>query len=488
MDEHEPTLPPLPNADSSNARPLRPSLLTRKRTYDQSLYDGEPLTATSSDPALFSGDEQDTIGVEDYANKRKKKMYTGSSRSHQLKAGKEDRRKEFKRNYDSGIFMGSDSEPPSSDSITSLEEELIRDQAGALRPKNEDPLFKLGQHLNEDEASTPLAKSRVQQDVGDLDATPRTSLVTTKCEEARLPVTFPAEFDQRRAILQIIQKCLDSGLETVDLSGLSLSDLPPEVAELSCLTKQANFVTGMLENGTSLETHLRLFLGNNFLRRLPLPVLDLTNLRELSLRRNKLTKLPAGIRSLVNLEKLNVSANKLTYLPFEVIDLIAHHRLRELTTEPNLWDTPPHLKSGNEYTTSLQPLNILLRSHMSIHRRLCPVFEAVEAPIAITSPRVASLTEMSLRQLVRARPLEELGQYMPSGTPEIVFDALHVLDEVLQEGGRCCNSCQRAIVLPGREWTEWWIASSSYVPIKRILCSSHCTGTATQWCDKHARP
>ncbi|RMZ82075.1 hypothetical protein DV737_g2225, partial [Chaetothyriales sp. CBS 132003] len=138
MDGSEPVLPSYPEVGSEASRPPRLSLLTRKRTYDASVYEGENSTATSSDPALFSGDEHESVGAEDYTGKHKKKMYTGSWWSHQVKAGKEDRKKEFKRNYDSGIFMGSDSEPPSSDSFTSLDEELVRDQARADRRRDND--------------------------------------------------------------------------------------------------------------------------------------------------------------------------------------------------------------------------------------------------------------------------------------------------------------------------------------------------------------
>ncbi|RMD42755.1 hypothetical protein DV735_g2349, partial [Chaetothyriales sp. CBS 134920] len=361
--------------DSEAPRPPRPSLFARKRTYDASVYEGENSTATSSDPALFSGDEQDSVGAEDYAGKRKKKMYAGSWWSHQIKAGKEDRKKEFKRNFDSGIFMGSDSEPPSSDSFTSLDDELVRDQARADPiPARGQSLTRVAAFLEAPDYATPLARRTGQEAEADLDTTPRKRVIIRRNEDHIDQADIsPNQSTQLHEALRIIHQCLEDGQENVDLSGCALSELPSQIGELAHLTKQTNLVMGMLESGASLETHLRLFLGNNFLRQLPLSLLSLTNLRELSLRRNKLTSLPAGIRDLVNLEKLNVSGNKLSHLPFEVINLVAHHRLREVTTEPNLWETTNEdqvdhgryrvhqlrlePRQGNSYETMLSAFN-----------------------------------------------------------------------------------------------------------------------------------
>lgn len=176
-------LPLLARATSNNAVDLPSySSLCRKRT--RSDYDDEP--ATSSDPALFSGDEQ-APDAENYASKRKKKMYRGSWWNHGEKAGKAERKREFRRNYDSGIFMGSEGSDaiPSSDSFGSMEEELVEDQ----RRKEE----------NSSVAGKALAAP----------------IVKPGAEFARKPVLEQPELSQARAI---IQRCLDRGQEDVDLS------------------------------------------------------------------------------------------------------------------------------------------------------------------------------------------------------------------------------------------------------------------------------
>lgn len=187
MDEVD--LPPLSQSTRKAVRtPPRPSLLTRKRT--RSDYDDEP--ATSSDPALFSSDEQ-APGAENYvAGKRKKRTYRGSwwDRQPDKDAKKQNQRKGgFKRNFDSGIFMGSESEEPlSSDSFT-MEDELLRDQQRNKKGRQA-------------QVSNPWPPE-------DSERTPRAKMTL------KTVVHMPKEHEQ---VCTIVRECLDRGEENVDLS------------------------------------------------------------------------------------------------------------------------------------------------------------------------------------------------------------------------------------------------------------------------------
>ena len=112
MDEME--LPPPP----AGQMPRDPSLppLTRKRS--RLAY--EP--ATSSDPALFSSDEA-APSAEHYSAKRTKDKWRGTWWGDRLKGESARKKRQFKRNYDSGIFMGSEG------TDSSLDDELLRDQS-----------------------------------------------------------------------------------------------------------------------------------------------------------------------------------------------------------------------------------------------------------------------------------------------------------------------------------------------------------------------
>lgn len=184
-------LPPLSQSAITAAQtPPRPfPLLTRKRTHAD--YEDDP--GTSSDPALFSSDEQ-APGAENYvAGRRKKRTYKGSWWDrHPLKEGvrRTSRKREFTRNFDSGIFMGSEGseEQLSSDSFA-MEEELLRDQ-----------------QVDRGTDRRPQSFRRWSSQIGN--DTPRAKLVT------KLAVVVPKEHEE---VCAIVRACLDKGKEDVDL-------------------------------------------------------------------------------------------------------------------------------------------------------------------------------------------------------------------------------------------------------------------------------
>jgi hypothetical protein len=188
----EPELPSLPQPARADPRPQRPSsfLLIRKRT--RSDYDDEP--ATSSDPATFSSDET-APGAENYASgKRKKHSFKGSwwDRHPAAQGTRTSQRKkrDFQRNFDSGIFMGSESEDPlSSDSFT-MEDEFLKDQQSST-DKNQD------------------ARPSKIWSAESLDTTPR-------AKPGRRNVSPMSK--EHQGVCDVVRKCLELGKEDVDLS------------------------------------------------------------------------------------------------------------------------------------------------------------------------------------------------------------------------------------------------------------------------------
>ncbi|KAJ9609115.1 hypothetical protein H2200_006886 [Cladophialophora chaetospira] len=454
----EPELPPLSQSDpaSFQARPRPSFLLTRKRTLSD--YGNEP--ATSSDPATFSSDET-APGAENYATgKRKKHTYRGSWWDrHPAKNGtrtSQRKKREFKRNFDSGIFMGSESEEPLSSDSFNMEEDFLRDQDNEIEQTRPSKLWSSDR----------------------LDTTPR----------AKLPLRAVDQLPRKHeAVCQIIKQCLELGKEDVDLSAMSLSSLPTEVTTLNTLSKQDEIVPGMLHIGTDLEPRLRIFLANNLFTKVPNPVLGLRNLRFLSLRNNNLHSIPPGIRDLVNLESLNVAGNQLTELPFEILHLVSNCRLQELIIQPNPWRQLPRLPMERiRPDTILRMQNGSLRlwqaPGMSGHATKCP-----RRPLQASS--LPSLTELVLRQLskIDTRGETDFCDYMPSGSPQTVLDHLEFVRE---HPNRQCSSCMRVLVLAAKEEIEWWYISSigrtdgttaqsvpdslAAVPFRRMLCSPVC--------------
>ncbi|KAL2426126.1 hypothetical protein ABEF95_011327 [Exophiala dermatitidis] len=516
MDDHDPDhelgtnldldlLPPVPlSARKAAAQtPPRPSfLLARKRTHaDYYDEDHQSLTvATSSDPAFFSSDEQ-APGAENYvvaaADKRKKRTYKGAwwdrsrTANENQKGTATKKPREFRRNYDSGIFMGSEGsttgeEPLSSDSF-SLEEELMRQQEqqqqqnGGKGKRN--TRFQRTPFLGR--SGTGIGDQSVDAtSAGYLPLSVFQSTSTPSRPKAKLPPSTAALVPkEHEAVCAIIRDCLDKGKEDVYLSGMSLSSLPAEITTLQTLSKQDEIVPGMLDTGTNLEPHLRLYLANNLLTELPLPIFELRNLRVLSLRQNNLTRIPASIRELVNLESLNVAGNNLTELPFEIVELIRFGKLRELMTEPNPWPQfKPDLfveQQQQQQEQQRRPLYafsvpgragtryLFYRWPGSQQRLAQESFDGensrgssfdIHLKQQVTQHQhnnVPSLTETVLRHLAKIDPQRKMdfasllpSDYTPAGV-------LRDLENFARRPGQQCTTCGRPIVLPGKEWVEW---------------------------------
>lgn len=165
-------LPPLPDARYA----LLP--LSRKRTHSE--YE----INTSSDPALFSSDDHQDESADHYSSKRQKEQWKGTWWGDRLRSTSARRTRSFKRNYDSGIFMGSDQ------TDTSLEDEFLADQ-------------KASQESDSLRASSPVSESYLPSMIKKLAVLPaQTRLVPTRHYQA----------------VSKIQQCLEAGSENVDLS------------------------------------------------------------------------------------------------------------------------------------------------------------------------------------------------------------------------------------------------------------------------------
>lgn len=167
--EDEPDLPRLARISETDTLPANP---TRKRVRHGS------FAALSSDPAIFSSD--DDPSADNYSRQRNKKKFRGpwyrqvlaseTNSPHELDGSepvkKTDRK--FERKYDSGVFLGSDG--------TDLDEVIE-----AIESKQA--------------SSLPLRQVRTQ------------------------PRIQPPEKSEEEAWVEAqIQRCLEDGNETVDLS------------------------------------------------------------------------------------------------------------------------------------------------------------------------------------------------------------------------------------------------------------------------------
>jgi Leucine-rich repeat (LRR) protein len=123
---------------------------------------------------------------------------------------------------------------------------------------------------------------------------------------------------------QIIEKARRLGALELDLSYMTLSEVPEALASLTKLQQldlSNNRLTKLSESIVSLTQLQQLDISRNQLRELPESIAFLTQLQQLNLFNNQITKLPNSIASLTKLQVLNLSHNQITELPNSIASL-----------------------------------------------------------------------------------------------------------------------------------------------------------------------
>lgn len=440
-------LPPIPQSISIPKLARPPAFLrhnSRKRlTRSDELQDEDVLSCslhTSSDPALFSSDE--TPDAENYigGKRRKKKTYAGTWWGERLRSGsksasshgssKKGVKRKFKRNFDSGIFMNSD-------------------EGSSMELSSSDSSF--GQELFEEQRREAEMRTPKQQK---FESPVHRLLISPAASPQRIKTTVQVNAAQQQ-VVNIVRDCLENSKEDVNLVNMALDTLPLEIRELATMIKDDVADQMRFE---SLVARVRLYLASNALRQLPSPILELSNLRLLSLRQNKLTRLPAGIRELKKLESLNIAGNRLQFLPIEVLDLMTRHRLHELLSYPNSWFEYPVVPGTDPLPSRLTSrpqscTNTELRRGDTKLELMAKLMNNKQ----LSTSKATPLAEIVLRQLSKLNSSKrDLAPLMPEDTPTTVTDMLRELFLAQAEGGRKCVDCKRPLVIPAQTWIEWW--------------------------------
>lgn len=119
-----------------------------------------------------------------------------------------------------------------------------------------------------------------------------------------------------------IQNAAQTG--ELDLSGRGLTEIPPEVWQLTNLNRldlEVNKLTAVPPQIAQLTNLQKLYLSANHLTAVPPEIGQLTNLQSLVLRRNQLTAVPPAIGQLTNLQWLDLNHNQLTVISPELCQL-----------------------------------------------------------------------------------------------------------------------------------------------------------------------
>ncbi|BAU12688.1 Miro domain-containing protein [Leptolyngbya sp. NIES-3755] len=110
-------------------------------------------------------------------------------------------------------------------------------------------------------------------------------------------------------LLKLIDQAAAEGWEELDLSGIGLEELPPEIGKLTGLKK---LLLGKVEKSE--------WIGNS-LTEIPAILFELTELQEIDLRKNQITVIPDAIAQLKNLTKLGLNHNQIMVIPDAIAQL-----------------------------------------------------------------------------------------------------------------------------------------------------------------------
>ncbi|KAK0656653.1 hypothetical protein B0T16DRAFT_366218 [Cercophora newfieldiana] len=484
----EPTLPRLPGPGYA-APPA--ALFSKGRKRGRMAFGSASVAlSTSSDPAVFSSDDDPALDNYMHGGARRKKRYVGSwfdqqpalSESNDSAMGDEMRRpmpkpqaRQFRRQLDSGVWMAQD-DSTDNDEYSELD----------LRP---------AKIVTPSKGFAP-------------------STVFTPSKLSSPPIQRSKFTVQEVHAQECIQKCIDEGTEEVDLNQMSLetisdSILEPinQIAPIPTVTKDVAF--------EQRDPEIKLYLSSNWLTQFPAAIIHLQHLTVLSLRGNRLTQIPPAIASLKNLKTLNVAQNSLRHLPGELVDLMQRgSTLCELHVHPNPFYRPVEgakyrLFGADEYDKSLKRRHMevtpgLWQGKTTVLRARTPVqfadsarnilsefelpdpdalltpeearlrledFSELETPAGVADPSPSSersfepvgapsLFDLALRAAVRHPDAAEIEDAIDDCTMygslrpghKTVFERAR---NIRQLGGQECCVCGRKTLNPVTEWVEF---------------------------------
>ncbi|KAL9114901.1 MAG: hypothetical protein Q9227_001144 [Pyrenula ochraceoflavens] len=419
---------------------------------------------TSSDPAIFSSDDIPS-GVENYAGSKRRKLQWKGPWWREARNGQK-RKRSFKRNVDSGVFLGSEETDESLDEefLEALNEDeqkfssrakFLHDQPKALEAGNAG--------LDASKASRPVVPPSKEVNVG-ASNWPRS-----------IHVNYLSFLVEPEGMTQLsgkerthVEVPIDDKSEVIDLS--CILSLTEDVRVLNNITITPPIPPEPPIHESSyapLIPKIKLILANNKLSTLPVELYDVENLSALSVRGNELKRISPLVGNLANLEELNLSQNRLTYLPYELLTLAQKGLLQRLSVFPNpflpipadaqRWDLSKDKASG--FTVKLaESIPTFYQSNGSVYypRENEEAYRNIlvnksrsnllQAPMG-----VPSLFELSLRTYARL--------YGPSNLPG-AFEETNMrhkaeVAEPYVRGRRLCSVCGRERVLMQVEWIEW---------------------------------
>ena len=251
-----------------------------------------------------------------------------------------------------------------------------------------------------------------------------------------------------------IEQARKAGATTLDLSGLELTTLPPEIGSLAALQNldlSRNQLATLPPEIGSLTALQELNVNGNRLITLPPEIGLLRMLRGLAARQNGLTTLPPEIRFLTMLQKIGLGANQFTTLPPVICSLTT---LKEVYVWDNQLTTlPPEIGS----LTALKTLNLAGNQLTTLPPEICSLTTLQTLNLAgnrLTTlpPEIGRLTKLGRLYLHKnpglELPEEVLGPQIGTRKMKAPSEILAAYFRIAGQAGETLGECK--IIVVGR--------------------------------------
>jgi internalin A len=213
-------------------------------------------------------------------------------------------------------------------------------------------------------------------------------------------------------VLELIQQAKDERARELALSGRNLTEIPPEIAQLTSLQSldlsynQISEIPEALAQLTSLQV---LYLHNNQIREIPEALAQLTSLQSLDLSYNQISEIPEALAQLTSLQHLDLSYNQIREIPealaqltsLQSLDLSDNQiseipeALAQLTSLQNLYLSNNQISEIPEALAHLTSLQMLYLSNNQIS-------EIPEALAQLTSLQSLYLSNNQISEIPEA--------------------------------------------------------------------------------------
>jgi internalin A len=128
-----------------------------------------------------------------------------------------------------------------------------------------------------------------------------------------------------QAAVQKIEQAKAEQWKDLELGGMGLTDVPPEIAQLvnlQSLGLSRNQISVIPDAIAQLVNLQRLVIWSNQISVIPDSIAQLVNLQSLGLNDNQISVIPDSIAQLVNLQSLHLSFNQISVIPDSIAQLV----------------------------------------------------------------------------------------------------------------------------------------------------------------------